>query len=259
VGTATIAACHQILRCALKMAVRLGWVGRNVIDAVTRPRYEPKVKPVWSQEQLARFLHEAQGYEQNVYGPNWLTLAQTGMRRGEALGLRWSDADLESGTLHVAQTRVARGARMKVSAPKTQAGRRVLYLDPVLVDALPRHRVSQNERRLLAGPVWQDKDLVFCNEAGTPIHGNNLLVQYKRLCARAGVPNITIHGIRHTVATLSIGSGDDIRTVADQLGHSRTSVTVDVYSHVMPRRKKELARNMARLVLGGDTPVASSQ
>jgi integrase len=226
---------------------------------VTRPRYTPKVKQVWSQEQLARFLREAQRYEQGIYGAIWLLIALTGMRRGEALGLRWSDVDLEAGTLYISQTRVARGAQMEVSDPKTQSGRRVLYLDPFLINALRHHRVRQNERRLLVGPIWRDNDLVFSSEAGTPIHGNNLGVQYKRVCARAEVPHITIHGIRHTVATLSIASGDDIRTVADQLGHSRTSITVDVYSHVIPRRKRELARNIARLVLGGDEPLASSQ
>jgi integrase len=96
--------------------------------------------------------------------------------------------------------------------------------------------------------VWQDHDLVFPTEVGTPVNARNLYRDYDALCQRAGVPDISIHGIRHTVASLSIASGQDVRTVADLLGHARTSTTSDIYAHALPHRKVELVHALAALV-----------
>ncbi len=184
------------------------------------------------------------------YGPIWLLLALTGMRRGEALGLRWQDVDFGEGTMNVSQTYVSISARMRISTPKTRAGRRVITLEPTLLDALREHRARQNERRLALGEVWRDHGLVFASEVGTPIQGRNLLREYATLVRKAGVPDISIHGIRHTVATLAIGAGQDIRTLADLLGHSKTSVTTDIYAHVLPHRKRELTQALSHIILG---------
>lgn len=248
VGARSLVFCHQRLSQALKMAVRLGLVARNVCEAVTAPRYERTPKATWTPGELARFLHCAQD---SPYGPIWLLLALTGMRRGEALGLRWQDVDLDAGNLHIAQTSVVVDNSMRVSSPKTRAGRRVITLEPVMVDALREHRVRQHERRLALGLVWQDHGLVFASEVGTPILARNLYRQYAALVKKAGVPHISIHGIRHTVATLAISSGQDVRTIADLLGHSRTSITTDIYAHVMPHRKRELTKAISEIVLSG--------
>jgi integrase len=113
--------------------------------------------------------------------------------------------------------------------------------------------------RPIFGPAWQENDLVFCGLKGQPIHGNNLGKQYRTICERAEVPHITVHGIRHTVASHLIASGWDVTEVAYQLGHSRPSITSDIYSHVLPHRKKELGRAIGQLLLGGGGPVASNR
>ncbi len=244
-GARSLVFCHQRLSQALKMAVRLGLVARNACDAVTPPAYERAPKATWTRQELARFLHVAQD---SHYGPIWLLLALTGMRRGEALGLRWQDIDFDAATMNVAQTSVVVDNAMRVSFPKTRAGRRVITLEPILVEALREHRVRQHERRLALGSVWQDFDLVFPSEIGSPILARNLYRQYAAIVKKAGVPHISIHGIRHTVATLAISSGQDIRTVADLLGHSRTSITSDIYAHVLPHRKRELTKAISQMV-----------
>jgi len=248
-GTRSVVFCHQRLRQSLAMAVRLGLVGRNVCAAVTPPKYEHTPKPTWSRDELARFLAVARA---SGYGPIWLLLALTGMRRGEALGLRWQDINFVEGTMNVSQTYVAISAKMRMSPPKTRAGRRIITLEPTLLDALREHRARQNERRLALGEVWRDHGLVFASEVGTPIQGRNLLREYATLVRKAGVPNISIHGIRHTVATQAIGAGQDIRTLADLLGHSKTSVTTDIYAHVLPHRKRELTQALSQIILGGE-------
>ena len=139
---------------------------------------------------------------------------------------------------------------MVPSVPNTRAGRRVITREPSLLAELRAHRVKQNERRLALGEVWRDHGLVFTTEVGTPISGYNLLRQCETLARKAGAPYITIHGIHHTVATLAIAMGQDIRTLADLLGHSRTSITTDTYAHVMPHRTRELTRAISTIVLG---------
>jgi integrase len=245
-GQRSVVFCHQRLHQALDKALRLALVARNVCDAVAPPKYEHTPKETWSRAELARFLEVAAG---SRYGPIWLLLALTGMRRGEALGLRWQDIDFENRTMNISQTYVSLNSKMSASSPKTRAGRRVITLEPVLIDALRDHRARQNERRLRLGEVWHDHDLVFASEVGTPIMARNLYRQYGELVKKAGVPHISIHGIRHTVATLAIGSGQDVRTLADLLGHSRTSITTDIYAHVMPHRKRELTRAISEIVL----------
>src|SRR5207248_5061441 len=142
------------------------------------------------------------------YGPIWLLLAQTGMRRGEALGLRWSDIDWAGGCLVVSQAVVMVAGKCTFSQPKSRK-RRTIPLTPELIQALREHRVRQAEHRLKIADVWQDHGLVFPSTVGTPVNARNLDRESRKIVARAGVPHIPIHGIRHTVATLAIGSGQD--------------------------------------------------
>ncbi len=154
--------------------------------------------------------------------------------------------------MNVSQTYVDIKATMRMSTPKTRSGRRIITLEPVLLDTLREHRARQNERRLALGEIWRDHGLVFASEVGTPIHGRNLLREYAALVRKAGVPDISIHSIRHTVATLAIGAGQDIRTLSDLLGHSKTSVTTDIYAHVLPHRRRELTQALSQIILGGN-------
>jgi integrase len=175
------------------------------------------------------------------------------MRRGEALGLRWSDIDWSGKCLVISQAVVMVAGKCTFSQPKSRK-RRTIPLTAEMLQALCEHRVRQNERRLALGDIWRDHGLVFPSAVGTPVNACNLAPEYRKLAGRAGVPYIPIHGIRHTVATLAIASGQDIRTVSDLLGHARTSITTDIYSHVLPHRKVELAQAISSLVLPPPAP-----
>jgi integrase len=215
-----------------------------VTDVVEPPRYQPKLKRFWTAQQMGRFLQEART---SHYGPIWLLFAHTAVRRGEALGLRWSDIDWEGKRLVLSQTMVMVEGKRTFSETKDRE-LRTIPLDPELLQALREHRVRQNEQRLKLGEAWQDHGLVFPTEVGTPVNARNLYREYDALCQKAGVPDISIHGIRHSAATLAIASGQDIRTVADLLGHARTSTTSDIYAHALPHRKVELVHALAALL-----------
>src|SRR5205823_9706634 len=165
----------------------------------------------------------------------WLLALTTGLRRGELLGLRWKDVDLERGVLHIRQTVIALRGHAAFSQPKTPRSRRsASLLDPITL-ALREHKRRQNAQRLALGATWQDHDLVFCTGLGTPINPDNLKVDYDRLVKLAGVPRIRIHDLRHTRITLAIQQGAPIKLVSEEAGHSHVSITLGTTRTCSPR------------------------
>lgn len=230
VGSRTVQLCHLRLSQALALAVREGIVSRNVCAAAEKPRQRHKPGVTWTAEEARRFLAKA---GTDTYWPLWLLALKTGLRRGELLGVRWQDLDLDRGTLTVQQTIGVLAGAPHVKLPKTDAGRRVVRLSADVVAALKEHRKAQVERQL-AAEAWAEGDLVFCTGEGKPLNPNNLYRNYDALIAGAGVPRIRLHDLRHTHATLLLAAGTPIKAVSERLGHSKTSITLDTYAHVLP-------------------------
>jgi integrase len=247
-GPRTVEMCHQRLSTALKQAVRLGLVSRNVCDLVTPPRVASREMATWDGDQARRFLAVA---GQSAYGPIGIVALATGLRRGELLGLRWRDVDVERRTLSIRQTVGLVGTTILAGQPKTRSGRRTIPVPADVIEALREHRRRQNERRLALGPIWQDHDLVFAAANGNPINPDNLRRDYARLVALAGVPRIRIHGVRHTHATLALQQGANIKAVSQRLGHARTSITMDIYAHVLPEQAQDVSEKVGTVLFGG--------
>jgi integrase len=230
---------HAILHRALDQAVRWGLLMRNVTDAVDPPRRSSPEMRAWDARQVAAVMAAAASDDLEAL---WRLAVFSGMRRGEILGLRWADVDLEGGELAVRRT-LSRGAtsRLEVGEPKTAAGRRRVSLSPSVVESLRRHRVRQLEQRLAAGPAYVDHDLVFATESGSVIHPNALSLRFRKLIARAGVPSIRFHDLRHTNATIDLATGTHPKVVQERLGHASISETLDRYSHLTPNMQREAA------------------
>jgi integrase len=159
----------------------------------------------------------------------------TGLRRGELLGLRWDDADLDRGTLRVGRALVREGGRHIVGETKTKRGRRRVNLTPRTVAALKAHRKGQLEQRVKVGSLYEDHGLIFASEKGTPLSPENLVKRsFKPLLKRAGLPEIRFHDLRHTCATLLLGRGVHPKIVQELLGHATIAMTLDTYSHYLP-------------------------
>jgi integrase len=238
----TVEYIHTVLHAALKQAVRWELVPRNVTDSVDPPRPEKEERPTLNLEQARLFLEAARG---NRFEALYVLVIQTGMRRGELLGLRWDDVNLEKGLLHVRQALAPDGKSF--SLPKTSNGRRTIRLTPEAVEALKKHRIAQNEDRLRQGGSWRDHGLVFCSTVGTPMSPDNFVKRsYKPLLERAELPQIPFHCLRHTFATLMMPNGHP-KVVQEMLGHSRVSTTLDIYSHASQDMQDEAVRRFGTL------------
>ena len=241
---------HTIAHRMLRDAVKWGRLSRNPADAADPPRSTASGRPgrvTWTATELASFVERART---DRHWTAYLLLATTGMRRGEALGLRWADLDLIAGRATIRQTVVTVNHEVQLGTPKTAKGRRSVSLDRVTVAALREHRKTQNAERLLIGSGWRDNDLVFCKVDGTPLHPERFSREFTRRVTRLGLPMIRLHDLRHGWATMALAAGVHPKVVQERLGHSSISITLDTYSHVSPALHGEAAETVAALVFG---------
>jgi integrase len=171
-----------------------------------------------------------------------------GLRRGEACGLRWQDIDLATGHMTIAQTILQLGGRIIIDSPKTRAGWRVVSLDKPSIAMLKTLQRVQRRERFAAGEAYDDHGLVFCREDGRPLFPDRVSQHFREIAAAAGLPVIKLHEGRHTAASLARWSGADIKLVSEQLGHSTTRITEDLYSHVLLAEHDRMAEQVLSLI-----------
>ena len=245
----TVQLVHSVIHRALVVGQQLGLVGRNPASAVTPPKVPQKEMQVLDDNQARQLLIAAQG---DRYEAMYYLAITTGLRQGELLGLKWEDIDFSSGILQVKrQLQRVPGKGVRLSEPKTKAGRRQIQLGPESVNQLIIHRRRQDIER--EGDRWEEHGLVFPSSVGTPTGQRNLIRSFKRLLKKAGLPDIRFHDLRHTAATLMLLNGIPLIVVSRRLGHSKPSVTLDIYGHYLPGMQAEAAVMMDELV----TPVAA--
>lgn len=237
----------MILRRALAKAIATGQLTRNPADAAERPKRVKSTMHTWRADELRGFLERISG--EPMY-PAILLSATTGARRGEVLGVRWRDLDLDARRMSIAQTLIAIGYHTEFSTPKTTGSKRLIDLDDVTVAALRRHRTQQLEARLAMGAGYTDLDLVFARPDGSPVHPERLTRTFGRLAKAAAMPVIRLHDLRHTWATLALQNGVHAKVVQERLGHSQISTTLDTYSHTVPAMQADAADTVARAIFG---------
>jgi len=262
---ATVLHAHRVLSRALKVALQRGRVARNVctlVEAPTVPHQE--VQPLTRAE--ARRILDTAATRRNA--ARWSVALALGLRQGEALGLSWSDIDLDRGTLRVRyalQRQIARhgcdnacgrkrgadcpqriGGGLVLVEPKSRTSRRTIALPDQLVDALTSHRAAQHAERVHAGTTWVDTGLVFTRPDGRAIDPKDDYQTWKTLLADAGVRDARLHDARHTAATIMLTMGVPARAVMQILGHSQITLTLGTYSHVEPELANEAAQRIGR-------------
>jgi integrase len=241
--TRTVEYLHDVLHAALKQAVRWGMVPRNVADAVDPPKTAKKERDYLSLEEVKILWEAAKG---DRFETLYILAVTTGMRRGELLGLKWADIDLDREMLAVRRALAPDGKTFTL--PKNGKGRSI-RLTPQAVKALERHRKAQDDERSKLGNVWKENGLVFPSTVGTPMNPDNLVYRsFKPLLRRAGLKEIRFHDLRHTFGYLMLEAGEHPKVVQEMLGHSQISLTLDTYSHVLPDIQKEAIRRLGGLL-----------
>jgi integrase len=224
---ATIRQVYTVLRAGLDGAVRDGLLAKNPAAAVKRPGVARREAKHASAVDVTKLLLCAEGLR---YRNVLVLIASTGMRRGEALALHWSDIDLDAGVLAVRGTLGRVGGKLIITEPKTERSRRSMPIAAPLVAMLRAHRADQDAERLAAGDQWQDHGLVFASEFGTPADPRNVLRTVQIASQKAGMSGISVHTLRHSAAVAWLEGQVHIRAVADLLGHSSIAVTGDIYA-----------------------------
>lgn len=238
---------HATLHRALAGAQRWGHVTRNVASLADPPRVARTHMLTWSAEELRSFLDHAR--DERLYA-GYVLLATTGMRRGEALGLRWRSVDLDRARVSVSTSLVVVDAGVVFQEPKTASGRRTVPIPAETVAALKAHRKTQLAEKMLLGPGYSDDDLVFCREDGTRLHPTMFSRRFDQLAHSAELRRIRLHDLRHTFATLALQAAVPVKIVSEILGHASVTVTYDTYSHVIPGMAEDATSKVAALVFG---------
>ena len=241
----TVKHIRTVLRRALNLALKYRLISYNAATLVELPNRERgEIKPL-TREETRTLIEVAKGSHLEAF---LIVAVRLGLRRGEILGLKWEDLNLDARTLNVVRA-VQRLPKQPLAALplKTKGSRRNLIIPDEVVNALRAHRVRQLEIRL-AAEMWDDGDWVFCNSLGKPMEPRLVDARFKKLLKRAELPDsVRLHDLRHTCATLLLESGADLFEVSRLLGHSSISITADVYGHVTPSMKRGLADRMDAL------------
>lgn len=229
----TVRYLHATLHAAFVWAVRDGLLPRNPADTVVPPRItKPNVNPL-TIEQVRVLLEAAK--DDPLFYPALLLEVSTGLRRGELLGLRWRDVDLDNGVVHVQQSLVRTSQGPLLQEPKTARSRRSVLLPAFVAEVLKRQ-------------AGEPDAFIFAAEDGRPLKPDAFSKRFSKFLRKAGLPHIRFHDLRHTHATLLLNQGVAAKVIQERLGHSTIAVTMDIYSHLLPGLQEDAAARIDRLL-----------
>lgn len=255
VSDRTIQYAYRTLVTMLSQAVRWQIIGRNVAQIIEPPTVAKPPARWWTADQAAQFLRTVDGHP---YAIVFALALLTGLRQGELLGLQWPDVDWDKQTITVRRSQDARYPT-QFHAPKTAAARRTVQLDATAMDLLKAHQTAQKRQRLAVGPGWEEWGLVCTSGIGTPLNTRNLRRTFFAYIAKAAVPHIRFHDLRHTHASLFLAHEPNIRILADRLGHTQVSFTIQTYVHASTDAQAKSASAVAQSLFGApSSPVSSS-
>lgn len=249
---------YSVLRRALQFAVDWKYIPANPASSRMRAAKRRQTKEL----SRIRFLtpDDARAFLNAVRGDRFEALyvlaITTGMRQGELLGLQWPDLDLDAGKLTIFRSLHRTKRRrdpdddspwFQLRHPKTAGSRRTLEIPQVTVDALRAHAVRQRQQRLMADTSWKEQKLIFTTRVGTPVDTTNVLHDFQKILASAGLPKMRFYDLRHTHASLLIAEGVHPKKIAERLGHASIKLTMDLYGHLFEGSDQESAERMQKI------------
>lgn len=230
---ATVLYHHRVLSTILTTAVHWQIIQSNPCSRIKPPKAEHKEAKYLDEQQAAKLI-ECLESESLQFRAAITLLLFSGMRRGEMCGLEWPDMDFKNCLVDINKSSLYLAGRgIYEDDTKNASSRRVIKLPAHVFDLLTLHRAEQAKQRLKLGDKWEDSQKVFTQWNGKPIHPDTVTSWFHDFIKRNNLPEITLHSLRHTNATLMIASGTDIKTVSKRLGHANTSTTGNIYTHAI--------------------------
>lgn len=245
---ATIQKYHRILSSIFSTAVRWQLIASNPCSRVEVPRNEHRETGFYNQEQLI-FLFAGLEKEPFKFRTLVVLAVLTGLRRGELIALTWGDIDLDRATLTVSkQAQYIAGQGVVVRKPKTKSSLRTIALPASAIAALKEHKRGQAEERLKVGNLWNDNDYLFTTWDGKLMHPDTPTSWFADFLKDNELPHIRFHDLRHSSASILLGSGVPLKNVSTRLGHSSTTVTANVYAHALESVDRQAADKLDEIM-----------
>lgn len=238
---------YRVLHKALNFAFKNKLIKDNPIEYVDPPKPNKYHAKVLSLEEIKRLLECLKGSDLEVIINVALAL---GLRRGELLGLKWSDINFDEETVTIRNNLVRAGSELIIKTPKSDSSNRTLKISKNIIDMLKKHKVKQNEIKLQLGENYKNNDLVFCNKDGSMINPSTFSHIFSDFLKKNNLPQIRLHDLRHTNATLMLKSNISPKVAGNRLGHSTVTITLDLYSHVLTDMDKEAAQKIDNIIYG---------
>ena len=241
-GATTVRRIAAVVQGSLKAAWQDELIDHNPSAGIRLPATPKRKFEPWQPEQVGSFLDVA---AQHRLGAMFEVAVLTGMRRGEVIGLRWSDLDMERGTITIRNNRTNAGTSIVENEPKSDSGRRTINYDETVGGVLLEWQLRQQHEAETMGEQWTNTGYVFTYENGQPLKPQYATRLFDKLRVEAGLPVMTFHGQRHESASLLLANGADIALVSKMLGHSSVSITSDLYTHLIGRADREASERAA--------------
>ncbi len=246
-SSSTVKNAHAVLNSALKQAVKWNILNRNPAELVDLPRNTKEEEKALTPDQAIRFI-EACTY--NRMKPFFTLMIATGMRPGEALGLKWGDIDFDNNKITINRSLSRPGGKWVLVPPKTQKARRTISVPSAVMSDLREQKENQNEEKNnLKNKTYNDHGFVFATKTGEPFSDRNIISRYfKPLLKAEGLPDIKLYGLRHTCITLLLSAGENIKVVSERIGHADVSLTLRTYAHVLPNMQQEATSKLEKIL-----------
>ena len=243
----TIRYTHTVLSQAFKKAVAWRVLAINPCDSVTLPKKDGVERQVWTHDQVNAFLNST---KEHPWHALWELLLNTGMRPGEAFGLKWSDLEGSRIRIQRAVVESHEKGRYTLGEPKTKKSKRTVTLAESTLHALKAHRARQAGEILAAGESYNRQDFIFATTEGGLLNIHAVDTRWETSVRKSGLPRITLYGCRHTHATVLLMAGVNPKVVSERLGHASIVITLDTYSHVLPDMQDEVVTKLGMLTAG---------
>ena len=244
-AVATIKHAYHVLKGAMDKAVLAGIIPRSPCASIMLPKGQKKKPVVYDELQIRQLIDAAKGTEMELVIDMELCL---GLRRGELLGLQWSDIDFEKNQIHVVRNRVVVNGKSIVKDPKTESSCRTVDVPVQLIQKLHRHKMKCWSNRMRMGQNYTVTDYVIVHPDGKPIYPEYLSQLFTKLQKKAGLPKCRFHDLRHLCASIMLMQGVNVKVAQEHLGHKDISTTMNIYSHVLPSVAREAAQKIGALV-----------